>query len=84
MPVLSPVEEIKRGRATLNELAEKVGRDPQSIGVLAFGLPGKYRTREEIKDLEKAGVDHVTVWLTQSEGSGAMAELEELAKQLLA
>jgi probable F420-dependent oxidoreductase len=84
MPVLAPVEEIKRGRATLNELAEQAGRDPQSIGVLAFGLPGKFRTREEIKDLEKAGVDHVTVWLTQSEGSGATAELEELAKQLLA
>jgi len=84
MPVLSPVEEIKRGRATLNELAEKAGRDPRSIEVLAFGLPGKFRTREEVRDLEKAGVDQVTIWLTQSEGSGAVAELEELARQVLA
>ena len=84
MPVLSPVEEIKRGRATLSELAEKAGRDPQSIEVLAFGLPGRFRNREAIKDLEKAGVNHVTIWLTQTEGSGALAELEELASRVLA
>ena len=84
MPVLSPVEEIHRGRAILNELAKKVGRDPNSIQVLAFGQAGKFRTRDEIKALEKAGTDHVTIWLTKSETKEAVAELEQLAREVLA
>ncbi len=77
------LEGVQRGRATLNELAEKAGRDPRSIEVLAFGRPGMFRDREEIKALEKAGVDHVTIWLNQGDGNGAVAEVEELARQLL-
>ncbi len=83
MPVLSPVEEIQRGRAILNELAQKVGRDPKSIQVLAFGQAGKFRTRDEIKALEKAGTDHVTIWITKSETKDAVAELEQLAREVL-
>jgi len=83
MPVLSPVEEIQRGRAILNELAQKVGRDPKSIQVLAFGQAGKFRTRDEIKALEKAGTDHVTIWLTKSETKEAVGELEQLAREVL-
>jgi probable F420-dependent oxidoreductase len=82
MPVRATVEEIKRGRATLNELAEKAGRDPRSVEVLAFGFPGRFRERQEIEELEKAGVSHVTIWLT-AEGQGAVAEMEELARRVL-
>jgi probable F420-dependent oxidoreductase len=82
MPGGTP-EAIQHGRATLNTLAEKAGRDPRSIEVLAFGIPGQFRDRATIKALEKAGVDHVTIWLRQSESEQAVAELEELAKQLL-
>ena len=83
MPVIASAEEIQRGRAVLHELAQKAGRDPQSIQMLAFGQPGQFREREEIKALEKAGVSHATIWLTKTEGSGAVAELEELAKRVL-
>ncbi len=85
MPVLSPVEDIQAGRQRLNEMAEQAGRDPKEISVLAFGWPGKFRTKEEINELQSAGVDHVTIWLTQSEeGENAvLAELESLAKEVL-
>ena len=85
MPVLSPVEDIQAGRQRLNEMAEQAGRDPKEISVLAFGWPGKFRTKEEITALQSAGVDHVTIWLTQSEeGEGAvLSELESLAKEVL-
>ena len=85
MPVLSPVEDIQAGRQRLNEMAEQAGRDPKEISVLAFGWPGKFRTKEEISALQSAGVDHVTIWLTQSEaGEGAvLSELESLAKAVL-
>ena len=84
MPSLTSVETIKRGRATLNELAEKAGRDPASIEVLAFGQSGEYRDREVIKDLEESGVSQVTIWLEQrDDGDKALAELEETARRVL-
>jgi len=83
LPARVTVKDIAEGRAVLNELAEKVGRDPQSIEVLAFGMPDQFRNREEIKDLEKAGASHVTIWLTQTEGHDALAEMEEVARKVL-
>src|SRR5882762_6943940 len=56
LPTGASIEGIQRGRATLNELAEKAGRDPQSLDVIAFGQPGQFGDREEIKTLEKAGI----------------------------
>jgi probable F420-dependent oxidoreductase len=82
MPVLSPVEDIKKGRATLDEMARAVGRDPKSIQVLAFGFPGQFRDRAELKDLEQAGIDHVTIWL-EGEGDAMVTDLENVAKQTL-
>src|SRR6266849_2424498 len=79
MPVRAKTEEIKEGRAVLNELAKKAGRDPRSIEVLAFGFPGRFRTKEELNDLRQAGVTHVTIWIN-TDGEGALAELEELAR----
>jgi len=82
MPVRAKTEEIKEGRAVLNELAKKAGRDPRSIEVLAFGFPGRFRTKEEINDLGQAGVTHVTIWIN-TDGEGALAEVEELARAVL-
>jgi phosphoribosylformimino-5-aminoimidazole carboxamide ribonucleotide (ProFAR) isomerase len=50
---------------------------------LAFGWPGGYRNRDEINELAKAGVDHCTIWLTQSETADAVKEVEQLAKAVL-
>lgn len=82
MPVRATVEEIKKGRATIDELAKQAGRDPKSIAVLAFGFPGRFRTREEVDDLARAGVNHVTIWIN-TDGEGAVAEMEELARTVL-
>src|SRR3989475_7450080 len=82
MPVRAKTEEIKEGRVILTELAKKAGRDPQSIEVLAFGFPGRFRTREELDDLRQAGVSHVTIWIN-TDGDGAVTELEELARGVL-
>ena len=40
------IEEVKRGRATLSALAERAGRDPRSIEILAFGQSGVWTNRE--------------------------------------
>jgi probable F420-dependent oxidoreductase len=83
MPNRSSPEEIKRGRETLNELAAKAGRDPASIQIMAFGASGQFRDRESIKDLEEAGADRVTIWLTHTESAQALAEMEETARLIL-
>lgn len=81
MPVRATVEQLKQGRATLNEMAEKAGRDPKSIGMLAFGTAGRFRERAEIAELEHAGISDVTIWLSQT--GKEVAEAEDLARRLL-
>ncbi len=82
MPVRFKPEELKEGRQTLNELARRAGRDPESIAVLAFGFSGRFRTKDEITMLERSGVTHTTIWL-DTDGDGVLQELEQLASAVL-
>lgn len=82
LPTLMSLEDIKQGRATLHELAKHAGRDPQSIPIFAFGQPGQHREHTEIRALQEAGIPHATIWLT-GEGDGLLAEMEELARNVL-
>jgi probable F420-dependent oxidoreductase len=79
LPTGVPLDGIQRGRATLNELAEKAGRDPRSLGIIAFGQPGQFISRRDLEALEKAGITHATIWLRRSKQEDVIAELEELA-----
>ena len=83
IPARVTVEEIAAGRTALNTLAERAGRDPQTLTIVAFGMPGEFRTAEELTALERAGADQATIWLTQTEGDAALAELEGLAATFL-
>jgi probable F420-dependent oxidoreductase len=83
LPTGVSLEGIQRGRATLNELAEKAGRDPLSLGIIAFGQPGQFTSKPDIQALERAGITHATIWLRRSKQQDVIIELEELAHQLL-
>jgi|SRR6516225_1446858 probable F420-dependent oxidoreductase len=83
LPTGVSVEGIQRGRATLNELAEKAGRDPRSLNIIAFGQPGQFTNLQEIQALEKAGISHTTIWLRRTKRDDVIAELEELAHLVL-
>jgi len=83
LPTGMSLDAILRGRETMTELATQAGRDPKSLDVIAFGAPGKFRTREEIAPLEKAGISHVTIWLRRMAKNEVIGELEELARILL-
>ena len=84
VPHVDSVEKIKRGRAILDELAEKAGRDPGSIEVLAFSAAGEMRDPKIMRELEDCGVNRVTVRLMHDQQDEALAEMEELAQQFLA
>ena len=83
LPTGVSVEGIQRGCATLNGLAEKAGRDPRSLNIIAFGQPGQFTNKQEIQALETAGIPHATIWLTRVKQHDVIAELEELAHQVL-
>ena len=84
MPIIrGPMEELKRGRATLNELARRAGRDPDSIEVVVTGWSGQFRDRGDISELEESGADGVAIWLIHTKGDEALREMEELARELL-
>ena len=83
MPNRASVEEIRQGRETLDRLSKEAGRDPSTIRVMAFGASGQFRDREAIMDLEQAGADRVTIWLDNTEGAGALREMEEIARTVL-
>ena len=80
MPVRVTPEQVKMGRATLDELAETVGRDPKTIRLMVCNVAAD---RDTIKELEEAGADRVTVSLPRDMGEGMVEEMERLAEKVL-
>jgi probable F420-dependent oxidoreductase len=83
MPSLPSPEEIERGRATLNDLAARAGRDPASIEILAFGRPGQLGSREAINEMERAGATMATVWVDSADGENELLKIEAIARKVL-
>jgi len=81
MPVRVTPEQVKMGRATLDELAEAAGRDPAGIRLMVCNVPAD---RDTILELEEAGADRVTVSLPRDMGEGMLQGLEQLAESVLA
>ncbi len=80
MPVRVTPEQVKMGRATLDELAEAAGRDPAAIRLMVCNVPAD---RDTILELEEAGADRVTVSLPRDMGEGMLQQLEQLAETVL-
>jgi probable F420-dependent oxidoreductase len=80
MPTRATPEDIKGGRAMLDELAAAAGRDPRALEITVYGEEGD---RDLLKRFEDAGADRVIVRLQTTEGDAALIELERMAKQLL-
>ena len=81
MPIGVDPEQVKMGRATLDELADAAGRDPDSIKITVYGQPAD---TEGSKGYEDAGADRVTVRLASTGDESALTELERMAEQVLA
>jgi probable F420-dependent oxidoreductase len=80
MPTRSTPELIKQGRAILNELATKAGRDPKSIEVMAYIAP---LDRAALQALAEAGADAAVLLLAREPEAAALAELEQMAQKVL-
>ena len=79
MPVRASSDDIRAGRAALDELAQAAGRDPGSIEILLFGAADL----DEIKRAEDAGATMATVSIPSSAPGEALPALEKMAEELL-
>lgn len=83
LPFSTDPKEIAEGRTELDRLAKEAGRNPADIEVTSFSPTGFNRKAAEVAELEKAGADNVVVWLDGKDEKEILAELEELADELL-
>ena len=80
MPVRVTEEQVKAGRASLDELAEAAGRDPKSIQLIVCNInPDK----DLVRRYEDAGATRVTIPLPLDSGEGSLSEMERIAEQVL-
>lgn len=80
MPVRVNPEQVRTGRATLDELAAAAGRDPKAIRLMVYNVPAD---RDLIQRMEEAGADRVVVAAPRGPESEALPGLERLAEQVL-
>ena len=79
MPVRATPEDVRNGRATLDQLARSAGRDPAEITICVSGAAG----RDEIRRMADAGASMATVRLATSAPNEALPALERLAAEAL-
>lgn len=80
MPWVFTPEQIRQGRAILNDLASKAGRDPKSIEVVAAPVPAE---PEAIKAFEEAGADAALMFMLPAPEQDMLDELEHMARKAL-
>ena len=73
-------EDVKKGRAAIDELAEAAGRDPKSIPISVFG---QVPDRDLVNRFEEAGADRVMISLDTEPEAETMARLESIAEAVL-
>ena len=82
IPAVQEVGQLVDGRRQIEEICKAEGRDPDEIQTVVLGAEGQYRTKAELKALEAAGFDHVTLWLTGQDAEQIDKEITQLAEEL--
>lgn len=80
IPSNATPEQIKAGRASLDELADAAGRDPATIQITAFNVPAE---RDTLQKFAEAGADRVILSLPNAREAGALDEVDRLAEAAL-
>ena len=80
LPAGPSVEQVKAGRAALDELADAAGRDPASIQITAFAVPSD---KDLLAQFAEAGANRAIVMLPNTRDAGVLDELERIAESAL-
>ena len=79
LPLDITSDEIARGRAELDRLAEINGRDPKSIEISVMGVPAD---GESIERYTEAGADRIVLGIDGGEDDGDLAAMEQIAEKV--
>jgi probable F420-dependent oxidoreductase len=79
LPRMREPDKVLDGISRLRALAREAGRDPQSIAISAFGLPGKAEALEPLRD---AGVDRAIIALAPGGEDDTLRRLDRYAALL--
>jgi probable F420-dependent oxidoreductase len=82
IPGVSSVAEVREGREQLFAAMAARGRDPETLTLVAFGLPGVLREPSELAALAELGVQHATIWLDERD-ERVFSEIDALADRTL-
>ena len=80
MPNRVEPDDIRAGRAVLDELATAAGRDPASLVISVFGKPAD---KGLIDRFEQAGADRVMISVPTADEAESLATLEGIAEAVL-
>jgi len=80
MPNRVVPEDVQKGRATLDELAEAAGRDPKSIIVSVFG---QQPDADLLMGFEEAGADRVMIRVETANEEDTLKNLHSIAETVL-
>ena len=80
MPNRVVPEDVQKGRATLDELADAAGRDPKSIIVSVFG---QQPDADLLKGFEEAGADRVMIRVETASEEDTLKNLHSIAETVL-
>jgi alkanesulfonate monooxygenase SsuD/methylene tetrahydromethanopterin reductase-like flavin-dependent oxidoreductase (luciferase family) len=81
MPWMYTPEQIREGRATLNDVASEAGRDPKALEVVAVPVPAE---PDVLRQYEDAGADAAVVFMMPATAQEMVQELEQIAHKVLA
>jgi len=79
MPNRVEPEDVAKGRATLDELADAAGRDPSSLEITVYGKPPD---PDLLKRFEEAGANRVAIRLETLPESEALEALNKIAESV--
>lgn len=82
LPCTADAKEVADGRIELTRLAKAAGRDPASIDLTVFALPGYCRTAKEMADMAKTGANAVVIWLAGVTEAELTEEMTALAAEV--
>jgi alkanesulfonate monooxygenase SsuD/methylene tetrahydromethanopterin reductase-like flavin-dependent oxidoreductase (luciferase family) len=83
LPVVSTVDQFAQGVTRIKEMAKEAGRDPDGFDFTVFALEPQWRTKPELKALERVGANRVVLWLLGPDLKSILKETEDLARTVL-
>jgi probable F420-dependent oxidoreductase len=83
IPVVQKVGEFADGVKQIKAFAAEMKRDANALDFTVFGGEKQWRSKEELREFERAGANRVVLWLDGQETDSILPEIDDLARTVL-